>query len=154
LDLGWNQLSGIIPVELGDLTHLTGLFLDHNQLVGNIPPELGDLTNLKYLYLYDNQLRGTIPTTLGNLINLQALWLQNNHLSGDIPPTFINMVSLKDAGQFYGYDGLDLDYNYLNVPPDYPNPANPLHVFLSQKDPDWYLRQTILRLFYLPLLNR
>jgi hypothetical protein len=36
---------------------------------------------------------------------------------------------------------LDLDYNFLNIPPSYPDPGNPLHVFLSQKDPDWQLYQ-------------
>jgi len=51
-----------------------------------------------------------------------------------VPASFVNLVALDD-GQ------LDLGLNYLIVPSDYPNPANPLHVFLLQKDPDWHLRQ-------------
>ena len=42
-----------------------------------------------------------------------------------------------------GGDGLDLDYNYLNIPAAYPDPSNPLHLFLNQKDPDWHMRQYI-----------
>jgi Leucine-rich repeat (LRR) protein len=178
-ELSNNQLSGSIPAELGMLNILQYFNLSDNQLNGSIPPELGDLSSLHYLLLSDNQLSGLIPTELANLSSLQSLNLSSNRLIGSIPPelgdlssllvlrldhnqligdvpdSFVNLVNLFDPGTAWdGGDGLDLDYNHLNVPPDYPNPANPLHVFLSQKDPDWYLRQTILRLFYLPLLNR
>jgi hypothetical protein len=70
-----------------------------------------------------------------------VLWLQDNQLSGDIPQTFANLVDLKDPGQNNGQDGLDLDYNRLNVPLSYPDPGIPLQVFLHQKDPDWQLYQ-------------
>ena len=142
LDLGWNQLTGSIPPELGSLTNLTNVDLYGNQLTGNIPPELGNLTSLTSLALYSNQLSGSIPPELGNLINLQILRLNDNQLEGDVPDTFINLTNLLDPGMVWdGGDGLDLDYNILNVPPSYPDPGNPLHVFLSQKDPDWNLLQ-------------
>ncbi len=47
LYLAWNQLSGEIPPELGNLTGLQALVLGDNQLSGEwIPIELGDLRPL------------------------------------------------------------------------------------------------------------
>ena len=40
---------------------VTGLYLDRNQLTGEIPMELGNLSNLQDLFLGDNQLTGEIP---------------------------------------------------------------------------------------------
>ena len=41
LDLSFNQLSGGIPPELGNLTELEWLALRFNDLSGSIPPEFG-----------------------------------------------------------------------------------------------------------------
>ena len=49
LKLFVNQLSGTIPGEIGNLTHLTELGLGGNQLSGIIPGEIGNLTNLTNL---------------------------------------------------------------------------------------------------------
>jgi hypothetical protein len=141
LDLSVNNLTGNIPPELGKLTKLADLYLYSNHLTGSIPTELGNLTSLNQLLLLDNQLSGSIPPELGNLTNLQVLALQNNQFTGDIPPSYINLINLYDPRQWHGIDGLDLDYNFLNIPPGYPNPGRPLDVFLSQKDPDWQLYQ-------------
>ena len=134
LNLFNNQLSGSIPPELGSLSNLTDLDLGGNQLSGSIPRELGSLSNLTYLNLFDNQLSGSIPAALGNLNSLKHLWLSNNQLSGEVPGTLMNLTSLTE---------LDLDYNRLTVPGDYPNPSNPLHVFLSQKAANWHLHQAV-----------
>ena len=109
--------------------------LSYNQLSGSIPPELGNLSGLIILDIGGNQLSGSIPLELGNLTRLNVLWLQDNQLSGDVPSALANLTNLLDPGQFNGNDGLDLDYNHLNVPPGYPDPDNPLHLFLNQKDP-------------------
>ena len=66
LNLDFNQLSGTIPTELGELGSLTGLDFGLNELSGTIPTELGALTSLTVLSLYENQLSGTIPTELGD----------------------------------------------------------------------------------------
>ena len=65
-----NELSGEIPVELGNLTNLQLLYLWGNELSGEIPAELGNLTSLLYLFLGLNELSGAIPAELGNLTSL------------------------------------------------------------------------------------
>jgi Leucine-rich repeat (LRR) protein len=147
LALDRNQFSGSIPPELGALTNLTELWLYTNQLTGSIPPQLGNLTHLVYFYLSNNHLSGRIPASLGNLVNATAFDVSSNHLTGNIPNSFVNLSSVSF---------LILGNNDLCVPPDYPNPVNPLHVFLEIKAPDWDLHQDvgICPACYLPLLRK
>ena len=104
LELVDNRLSGTIPVEIGNLTSLSELFLGFsqlsvflgfNQLSGTIPVEIGNLTSLTALFLGGNQLSGTIPVEIGNLTSLIALFLGGNQLSGTIPVEIGNLTSLR-----------------------------------------------------------
>ncbi|MFK7979764.1 MAG: leucine-rich repeat domain-containing protein [Saprospiraceae bacterium] len=101
LDLNNNQLTGTIPIELGNLGNLQTLYLYTNQLTGTIPSALSSLTNLERLYLYDNQLTGTIPSEIGNLTKLQYLYLSQNQLTGVIPTSLGNLTDLR---HFYLYE--------------------------------------------------
>ena len=94
LSLLWNDHSGPIPRELGNLANLVRLRLDGNALSGAIPPELGDLARLQVLDLDGNALSGAIPPELGDLARLQVLDLNGNALSGPVPPTFGGLASL------------------------------------------------------------
>jgi len=94
LTLNGNQLNGSIPAQLGNLINLTKLVLQINQLSGSIPPELGNLANLQYIYLDSNQLNGSIPLEFGNMKNLQYMYLRNNQFSGSIPSQFIGLTNL------------------------------------------------------------
>ena len=85
LNLYGNQLSGDIPVELGNLVDLEWLFLHNNQLSGDIPATLGRPTYLEVLDLSDNQLTGAIPPELASLTELRSLTLDRNQLTGEIP---------------------------------------------------------------------
>ena len=87
-------LTGIIPLELGQLSGLTQLNLHTNRLSGTIPSALGDLANLQRLYLHRNALTGSIPSELGNLDSLDNLWLNDNDLSGSIPAELGQLSSL------------------------------------------------------------
>ena len=92
LDLNWNELTGSIPPEIGNLTNLTYLSLSSIGFTGSIPPEIGNLTNLEYLNFNSNQLTGSIPPEIGNLTNLTYLYLYYNQLTGEIPESICNLV--------------------------------------------------------------
>jgi Leucine-rich repeat (LRR) protein len=124
LKLSGNQLSGSIPLALGNLANLQFLALYSNQLTGSIPSDLGSLVNLRYLHLYWNQLSGNIPPELGNLVNLVELSLSHNQLSGGIPPDLGNLASLL-------YLGLNDNQLSGSIPPELGNLANLIGLSLS-----------------------
>jgi Leucine-rich repeat (LRR) protein len=68
LDCGFNSFSGSIASELGWMTDLQRLYLNHNRLMGTLPSEIGLLsTNLEELQLERNLFRGSIPSQIGML---------------------------------------------------------------------------------------
>jgi Leucine-rich repeat (LRR) protein len=93
--LGANQLSGTIPVEIGNLTGLVNLSLATNQLGGTIPSEIGNLTRLEALYLSASCLEGPIPAEIGGLTSLRRLTLGSDQLSGPIPAEIGNLTRLE-----------------------------------------------------------
>ena len=107
LDLGGNELTGLIPAALGDLEllqtlHLggrrdptSGQWLTTNALTGPIPDELGRLENLSSLRLGWNELTGRLPDALGNLTRLRWLGLSRNELTGRIPEALGNLSDLE-----------------------------------------------------------
>ena len=92
LQLNHNQFAGPIPAELGQLTQLRDLNVASNAFTGSIPPELGQLTKLTRLDLRDNQLTGPIPAELGHIESLEVLLLGGNRLTGCIP---LSLTSLE-----------------------------------------------------------
>ena len=104
LDLSENHLSGAIPAELGQLTRLLDLRLGDNYLGGSIPPELSGLTQLQELDLANNLITGEIPAELGQLVNLQTLRLSHNQLAEALPGSL---------GQLANLSSLNLGYNQL-----------------------------------------
>ncbi|MGB1308693.1 MAG: leucine-rich repeat domain-containing protein, partial [Oceanihabitans sp.] len=95
ISLGSNNLTGVLPTEIGDFSELQYLWLYSNEITGTIPPEIGNLTNLIELDLAPNTFSGTIPTEIGNLTNLEVLWLNQNGLTGNIPQSFQNLTNLR-----------------------------------------------------------
>ena len=95
LHLGFNNLTGELPLSLANLSQLESLNLSNNRLHGSIPPEFGKMTYLIILHLGYNNLTGVIPSSLGNLTNLTYLSLQSNHISGFIPPEIGNLKKLS-----------------------------------------------------------
>ena len=100
INLRFNNLTGSLPPDLGNLAHVEQLQLFGNQLTGEIPPELGKLTKLRGLYLSSNELTGSIPPELGNLVNVDTLYLSRNQLSGPIPPELGDMAALQQLALF------------------------------------------------------
>ena len=56
--MSWNQFSGRIPLGLFKCQELEVLSLSLNNLDGIVPGEVGNLTMLKELYLGYNNLKG------------------------------------------------------------------------------------------------
>ncbi|KAK8706326.1 hypothetical protein V6N13_049896 [Hibiscus sabdariffa] len=95
IDLTRNYLNGSIPSSLSQLP-LTSLSLLGNRLSGPIPGEIGDITTLEGLVLEDNLLSGSLPSNLGNLGRLSRLLLSSNNFTGRIPESFSNLKNLTD----------------------------------------------------------
>ncbi|MCB0629208.1 MAG: T9SS type A sorting domain-containing protein [Saprospiraceae bacterium] len=111
LNLIGNNLSGILPPELGALSNLKKLNVwNHSQITGTIPPELGQLSQLEYLRFSNSGLTGGIPYQLGSLSNLTYLDLSINTLSDTIP---------RELGELSLLVDLRLENNGLtgNIPP-------------------------------------
>ncbi|MFK7980768.1 MAG: T9SS type A sorting domain-containing protein [Saprospiraceae bacterium] len=94
IDLDGNNLTGVIPPEIGEFSNLTGLNLAENALSGSIPSSIGQLTSLTGLVLTASQLTGSIPPEIGNLTELSSLWLNFNALSGEIPSSLGNLEKI------------------------------------------------------------
>ncbi|KAJ6924605.1 receptor-like protein 15 isoform X3 [Populus alba x Populus x berolinensis] len=73
LDLSFNTLNNSIFQTIGlcDLHHLQVLYMNDNNLSGILPPCLANLTSLQELYLSSNHLK--IPISLSPLYNLSKL---------------------------------------------------------------------------------
>lgn len=113
------NLTGVLPAEFANLTHLTEIDLSRNyingtiptrfsrlplvilsllgnRLSGSIPGELGDIATLQDLVLEDNLFGGPLPQELGNLRRLSRLLLSANNFTGTIPESFVNLTNLTD----------------------------------------------------------
>ncbi|CAO2037216.1 unnamed protein product [Urochloa humidicola] len=85
LNLAYNNFTGAIPQEIGQMKSLTTLNFSSNSLSGEIPPQICSLTNLQVLDLSNNLLTGAIPSSLSNLHFLSTINVSNNDLEGPIP---------------------------------------------------------------------
>ena len=76
------------------------LILFYNQLTGSIPPEIGNLTNLTYLWLHNNQLTGEIPESICDLninFNNSSFNITNNQLCPPYPSCIEDYVGEQDT---------------------------------------------------------
>ncbi|CAM0907776.1 unnamed protein product [Alopecurus aequalis] len=94
IDLSANMLSGQIPEEIGNLSHIKSLNLSNNFLTGSIPATFGSLSEIESLDLSENRLNGSIPWQLTRLSSLEVFSVAYNNLSGCLP----------DSGQFGTFD--------------------------------------------------
>jgi len=116
------NLANLTQLEnLANLTQLEWLHLGYNRLSGNIPIEIGSLTNLIRLNLFNNKhLEGSI-THLANLSNLNELKLSGNRFSGDIP----DFSALSDSTILYldnnkfSFDAVEATYDANNSVSDF-----------------------------------
>ncbi|MFQ6645477.1 hypothetical protein Gotur_020239 [Gossypium turneri] len=85
IDLSCNQLTGIIPPGLGNLSEIRGLNLSHNNLTGPIPSTFSKLKQIESLDLSYNHLNGRIPPQLTEMNALEVFNVTHNNLSGPLP---------------------------------------------------------------------
>ncbi|KAK4835636.1 hypothetical protein QYF36_012337 [Acer negundo] len=85
IDLSNNELTGDIPIEIGNLQQIKAMNLSHNFLSGSIPESFSNLTNIESLDLSRNKLSGRIPPQLTQLNSLGTFNVSFNNLSGPVP---------------------------------------------------------------------
>lgn len=78
LSLFSNNLHGIIPPSLGNLSFLTLLSLGTNNLEGDIPDSIGHFTNLEYF-------SATVPSSIYKISSHTNLIIPDNHLKMGLP---------------------------------------------------------------------
>jgi len=125
VDLNKNNLSGLIPPELWDLTELTYLDLAEANLTGSIPPGISGLTNIVDIFLFDNQLTGQLPVSeITQLTNLEQFSIGINGFTGTLPPEFSTLTNLRV---------LTLDRNNFTgtIPPAYSSLTGLTHLAVS-----------------------
>uniref|UniRef100_A0A0E0JUD4 Protein kinase domain-containing protein n=1 Tax=Oryza punctata TaxID=4537 RepID=A0A0E0JUD4_ORYPU len=109
MDFIWNNISGSLPKEVGNITSLELLLLNGNQLNGSLPEEIGFLPNLDRIQIDQEHISGPIPKSFANLNKTKHLLsssrvievtkttyhLDNNNFSGtSIPSSYGNITKL------------------------------------------------------------
>ncbi|KAL0306806.1 UNVERIFIED_CONTAM: putative LRR receptor-like serine/threonine-protein kinase [Sesamum radiatum] len=105
LDIGGNELRGLIPATFGGLRSLQKLYLNQNKLQGSISNNLCNLENLYFVNLMENRLSGQLPGCFGSIASLRQIYLARNAFTSNVPSTFW----LNSDVQF-----LDLSENLFN----------------------------------------
>lgn len=85
IDLSMNMLSGEIPWEVGNLSHIKSLNLSYNLFTGQIPTTFSNMSEIESMDLSHNELSGSIPWQLAQLSSLEVFSVANNNLSGCVP---------------------------------------------------------------------
>lgn len=95
LDLSRNFIVGPIPASWASLP-VFNLSLQGNRISGTLPKELGRMPMLKSIQLEGNQLEGPIPPELGNIISLERFFISANNITGELPSTFSRLSNMTD----------------------------------------------------------
>ncbi|CAM8955431.1 unnamed protein product [Rhodiola kirilowii] len=108
----WNNISGSLPIEIGNISALELLLVNGNQLTGSLPEALGYLQKLRRIQIDQNQISGPIPSSFANLTSVRHFHFNNNSISGQLPPELSKLPALVH---------ILIDNNNLSgyLPPEY-----------------------------------
>ncbi|WVZ95851.1 hypothetical protein U9M48_041562 [Paspalum notatum var. saurae] len=101
LDMGSNNIKGMIPSTLKNLCSLQIIDISSNNIGGDISDLIGRLpncswNNLQELHLDTANISGTVPKEIGTLRNLVEFYIGNNNLGGVISEDpFSRLMKLK-----------------------------------------------------------
>ncbi|KAK4479090.1 hypothetical protein RD792_014601, partial [Penstemon davidsonii] len=70
--------------------------LEFNQLSGTIPPEFGNLPQIEKFLISDNNFTGRIPNFIQNWTNIEKIVMQASGLTGPIPTGIASLTKLTD----------------------------------------------------------
>lgn len=106
INLSSNNLSGVLPAEIGNLQELTSFNVNSNNIGGSIPESIGNLLKLQDFSAEYNKLGGTIPESIESLKSLLAFRITNNSIEGAIPESvgrLTNLISfMANSNKFNG----------------------------------------------------
>ncbi|KAL4195910.1 hypothetical protein AMTRI_Chr04g243420 [Amborella trichopoda] len=127
MDIGTNCMSGLIPSEIAEISHLQVLILKEKRFERNIPDEICRLQQLAILDLSENNFEGSIPSFFhknsawvnGCRSTIRASW--DSHVG--LESEYVEVVNFK-KGNEYGYSGIvlsvitgiELSLNHLSGP--------------------------------------
>ncbi|KAE8699145.1 hypothetical protein F3Y22_tig00110584pilonHSYRG00024 [Hibiscus syriacus] len=101
MSLAQNNIYGLIPLSIGELSSLKLFDVSENQLNGTFPPSFWQLKNLEVLDIEQNQLEGVVSEThFFNLTRLTTLMASENMMrfepnSSWIPPFQCEVIELS-----------------------------------------------------------
>jgi len=93
LSLFLNNISGELPDIFGNMGLLEELVISKNDMTGIVPSSVAELTSLRQLVLLSNEFIGPLPD-LGNLKNLEEMVIGRNDFSGPFPDWIMELSSL------------------------------------------------------------
>jgi hypothetical protein len=89
-----NNLNGIVPSTLQDLTKLRSIKLLVNNLSGTFPDIWTNMADLQFIDFSNNQFTGSMPSSLGNLLKLNTLYIENNNMTGGLLPAIGDLPNI------------------------------------------------------------
>ena len=98
LDLGYIQVDGLVPREIGLLKDLRDLDLHGNDLQGVIPHKLmAGLKKLEFFRIHMNGMFGALHKEIMHMKALKELYAFGNYIAGSIPK---ELATLKNLGTY------------------------------------------------------
>ncbi|CAA3007326.1 probable LRR receptor-like serine threonine-kinase At2g24230 [Olea europaea subsp. europaea] len=123
LNLSFNQISGILPSNIGNFGQLQSLDLSFNNFSGSIPEAISSLLSLQVLNLSTSGFESVIPLGISQCRSMISIDLSRNKLNGSLPSgfgaafpklRFLNLAENEIRGRDSDFSGMAL-ISYLNL---------------------------------------